>query len=749
MIRPPFVLLAYVLCLAPAAVGQEAGEPEIVGVRVGLGGRYKPGCWTPVEVTLRGAGNLAGGELALTVPDGDGVPSRVAAPLPCPALGVEAARADSLVCESARDGKGQLSVLLYARFGRVKSELAVELRTGDRLLDRRVFRAGDGGDYPAAVLSDQELIVTVGRASVGVEEAVKLLHQHQDRRTVVVRLEDFRQLPTRWYGYEGVDTVLLSTSEPHFYSDLTPTSPRVAALDEWVRMGGRLVLCVGRQAEEVVCRKPEAALAQFVPGRLESTVSLRLTNALEAYCGSVARVPPSKSGMRVPYLVDVRGKTEAAEGSLPLVVREARGFGQVVFAAVDLDLSPLAEWEDRGLFVGKLLNYPTTPVDEVDEGTAVMHFGFTDLAGQLRSALDQFPNVWLAPFSLVVGLMILYILAIGPGEYFFLRKVVRRMQLTWITFPLIVVGFTVTAYVLAERFKGDRVRVNQVDLVDVDVPSGRVRGTAWANVFSPRMGRYDFSFRPALLGAAGAPEAATLTAWLGLPGNALGGMDPRTVDPSVWKGHYEFSHELDALHDVPIQIWSTKSLSARWTAPINPPLEAQLTEEDGVPRGTIVNTLGLPLAECLLAYGDYAYELGTVEPGEPVRVGSNLKRRELKSLLTGRQIIFDEEKDNYQSQATPYDQASVDVGYILRAMMFFEAAGGRRYTGLSNRYQGFVDFSRLLKTNRAVLVARAETDTAEPGHHGAELWCNGQPVPHAQVRHTTIYRFVFPVEGGE
>jgi len=82
-------------------------------------------------------------------------------------------------------------------------------------------------------------------------------------------------------------------------------------------------------------------------------------------------------------------------------------------------------------------------------------------------------------------------------------------------------------------------------------------------------------------------------------------------------------------------------------------------------------------------------------------------------------------------------------------MMFFEEAGGRRYTGLSNRYQGFVDLSHLLKTNRAVLVARAELHASNAPHRGATLLLSGQPIPRSQLRHTTIYRFVFPVESGE
>ena len=62
--------------------------------------------------------------------------------------------------------------------------------------------------------------------------------------------------------------------------------------------------------------------------------------------------------------------------------------------------------------------------------------------------------------------------------------------------------------------------------------------------------------------------------------------------------------------------------------------------------------------------------------------------------------------DKYRQEVTPYDQSSTDLPYILRTMMFYEAAGGRRYTGLWNAYQGFVDLSDLLKADRAILVAQ-------------------------------------------
>ena len=201
--------------------------------------------------------------------------------------------------------------------------------------------------------------------------------------------------------------------------------------------------------------------------------------------------------MRVPRLTDVQGVVEASDGGLPLVIRTARGFGQVIFVAADLDQSPLNKWVGPADAGGQVARHAhDAAVEDSKDNASMMHYGYGDLAGQLRSALDRFTGVRLVPFWLVAGLIIVYILLIGPGDYFFLRKVVRRMEWTWLTFPAIVALVCVGAYLLAYRLKGDQLRVNQIDLVDVDAASGRMRGTTWLNVFSPRMESFNFAVEP-------------------------------------------------------------------------------------------------------------------------------------------------------------------------------------------------------------------------------------------------------------
>jgi hypothetical protein len=448
-------------------------------------------------------------------------------------------------------------------------------------------------------------------------------------------------------------------------------------------------------------------------------------------------------------LADVQGTVVAQEADMPLVVRTVRGFGQIIFVAVDLDRPPLAGWLDRPALVAALLDLPVGRAEESSEAGAMMHFGYNDLSGQLRSALDHYEGVWLVPFWLVAGLIVVYLLLIGPGDYFFLRKFVGRMSWTWLTFPAIVLLVCLVACGLALGLKGNELRVNQVDLVDVDAASGRARGTTWLSIYSPRMESFDLSVQPRWSNTGTPRDSRAWMAWLGLPGGALGGMNPRAGGPVVWTDEFRYSPTLDALFDVPIQVWSTKSLTARWTAPQVERPAAELVDSGQVLIGSVTNPLACPLHNCIAAHGVLVYELGTIEPGATARIGMMTKRSELKTLLTGKKLVAHAASasadEQYQRESTPYDQSSADFPYILRMMTFYEEAGGHRYTGLWNAYQGFVDLSNLLKADRVILVGEGP-DLPSDDCHGAQLLRSGQAVAGPQDKHLTMYRFILPVK---
>ncbi|MBN2291485.1 MAG: hypothetical protein JXM70_03610 [Pirellulales bacterium] len=740
MIAPAFVVL-FVL-LADSAIAQKDERPKILDLRVGFDNRYKVGNWVPVKITFLGGTRQLTGAVTLTVPDGDGIPSQVTTPGNRPLM--------------ILPGQ-ETTVSLFARFGRVDSTATVRFIVDGKVVAEREFEShyetAGSGYYRYGMNATQPLYLVVGAAGVGLQKAATLVkREREEPEPVVVRIDSLENLPTRWYGYEGVDAIVLSTSRPEIYSKLMGADDvRLAALDEWIRMGGKLVLSVGANAEDVL--GAGMPLARFAPGKLDKMEPWKPYRAWEAYTGGSAPFPKStgkgkeeKVGMSVPRLKEISGKIVAKEADLPLIIRSQRGFGQIIFVAADLDREPMNKWADRGRLVAKMLGMPISTDEKSNTDTTMMHFGYQDISGQLRSALDRFTGVRLVPFGVVIVLVLIYIILIGPVDYFFLKKFVGRMQWTWITFPLIVLIFSVGAYYLAYYLKGDQLRVNQVDLVDVDTTTGFARGTSWANIFSPRMEAYNLTFQPNDPDGNPAEDAHNLTAWLGLPGSGLGGMNQPARGGSVWQSGYGFSPDLDAMLGVPIQVWSTKSIMGRWHAECKDFPRAKLSLDSEMLAGRITNTFDFPLEKCILAYDRWVYEFGTIDPGETVRIKDAKTTQSLKTLLTGRRTVQSDDEKQVHQQATPYDGSSTNIDDILREMMFFKASGGKRYSHLTNNYQPFVDFSEIINLNRAVLVGYGpETNDKQPSRGGAVLLDDGQPLPAVQNQHKTVYRFVFEV----
>jgi hypothetical protein len=398
----------------------------------------------------------------------------------------------------------------------------------------------------------------------------------------------------------------------------------------------------------------------------------------------------------------------------------------------------------------------TAAADEQRSGGKVTHLGFSDLSGQLRAALDQFDGVNLTPFSWVAGLIVAYILLIGPVDYFLLRRFARRMELTWLTFSLMVIGLGAAAWLLANWARGESVQVNQVDVVDVDTKSLTIRGTSWLQIYSPSSERFDLSLAPAVPAEVFAPPvgrdsarglprpsrglqpAEVLLSWQGLPGSGLAGMDAPSRS-SVGDQSYTIANSQPAseppwlsLKSLPIGDGMTRSLIARWRGDWRGQGESDLWfTSTKLLRGHLQNPLPLRLKECVLYFDRWAYELGTMEPGQRVSLDGAQHPLDVKLMLNERRYV------DSRDVTVPWDQAMRDdVPRIVRVMMFHETAQGRSFTRLTHRYNGFIDLSSLL-SERAILVGRAE----EPA---AVLTSHRKPLASAGDRRWTYYRVILP-----
>ena len=226
---------------------------HIDAIEVGFAGHYKSAIWTPVTVTLSAGSHDVRGDLEVVVPDGDGVRRRECL---------------SGACASAGEKKG---TPLFVKFGRPHAAIAVTLRGAmATVLAERVF---SGDEVPAALAGNSKsggtkLILEMG-SSLEYGSAIRFSEEGNPEETAVVHLTEPSQWPDRSDGYDGVDYIVMTTGEPKIYSQIKPAA--YDALDRWLHLGGRMLISVGRNGQELL--GSGMPLARFAPGRFATVES--------------------------------------------------------------------------------------------------------------------------------------------------------------------------------------------------------------------------------------------------------------------------------------------------------------------------------------------------------------------------------------------------------------------------------------------------------------------------------------------
>jgi hypothetical protein len=360
----------------------------------------------------------------------------------------------------------------------------------------------------------------------------------------------------------------------------------------------------------------------------------------------------------------------------------------------------------------------------------------------LRQQLGRgFVGVAPIGFPIVTGLVIAYLLVLGPVDYLLVNRWLRRPLAAWITFPLIVAAFTTLAYGFGNWSHGpSTTRVNRLQLVDVDASTGEARGTAWSVVYSPEARRFNLAVKVQSPKLDTSSSNDVLLCWWGLPGTGIGGMLAGGADWAIVSDGYEFGPDYASLKEVPILTSATKSLITRWTGKMPGTISSQLSDADGLVTGTVTNQTGAVLRNARLLYGSWAYRLGSMDVGERVEISEALSPRRAKTIVT-RDALGESGANPSQAEGLVFSADRASPLEILSLMMFYETAGGYGFAHLPNRYQAYCDMSRQLELGRALLVAEGVDggsqliDEATAHELGDEEAGNS----------TTVYRFVLPV----
>lgn len=727
-----FLTAAVALGCQPALETAAAADSPDTGttVRLGLGGIIRLGHWVPAIVTLRD-GDLAArvDRIEIICSDDADVPV------------VWSQKTDCMPATGPRGGSVYRAEGLF-RLGRPDSSIAVRLLDGaGGVLVEWESGTGSGADL-RIVDGTTRLVLLLGQSDAFA--GVVPLVGSEAPQTLIARLDSALEVPSHFLGFQSAARMVAGGSDGGLLKQLDASQVQALALS--VRRGARLLVIASPD------NVPQGVgLQSLLPGTVGGQTALGEANRLEVFSKSRTQLAVSRDAP-VP-LTGLDPSPDAtvllAENGSAVFVRQTAGFGSVIWSGIPLDEEPLVGWSGTSAIVEQLLLGSLSETRSATTGQFVADSqnGFTDLAGQLRMALESFDSVRLVSFTAVAMLAALGVLLFGVGDWFLLRHLIRVPAWTWLTFPAMALGICAVSWTLHHRARPAEPRENSLEWIDIDQVSGLCRGSRWNCLYSPRSGSGDFSLH-SLADWMGTPQLM-VTGWQGHPGAGLGGMLTRT-GISLSQGNYRvtsqregdtFRSGVSAMSQTPS---SARLFFSEYQAQLPPGKTSRLRLDRLNDRleGTIVNSTPLTIRRGRVFYGGLVYLLPRdLEPGASIEVPETVMRT-VKSVLNRRERVEDKTRKDL-SASTPWDGLDTDLFRIASMIQFHSLAGGSPYTGLGNAYYDSLEMSDLVQSRRAVLMGEYAGSTSRFASGGVSGPADGQVAIDRSLR---LVRIVMPID---
>lgn len=164
------------------------------------------------------------------------------------------------------------------------------------------------------------------------------------------------------------------------------------------------------------------------------------------------------------------------------------GRGEVVVLGFNPEREPVRSWELRVQFWTKLCAIPPPPESKDLSRERVI----TSLDTLFADLVDT-RQIRKVPISVLLGLLVLYLAVIGPGDRWLLGRIGRPV-LTWLTFPTYVLLFSGLIYLIGYRLRSGQTEWNELQIIDV-IPqqsgaASHLRCRTYGGLYSPATGIY-------------------------------------------------------------------------------------------------------------------------------------------------------------------------------------------------------------------------------------------------------------------
>jgi len=553
------------LALAPALLA--AGAPPLdVEVKAGFDGKAKVGSWTPVQVEIRNTG---------------------------PAMTAEVA-----VRYSETQGSTEIVQYVHMPQGSWKRiTMSVPVKDMKRSIDVVV----SGGPQPVKasgpLVTTQytDLFVGVLSSDTGAASHLAALKIQGVPQVHVLAL-DAGSIPEDAGAMSALDLLVISD-----FDASTLTTAQLEALKAWISAGGAALFAGGASWQKTLAPLPKDLLPVTVAGSeaLTSIRSLVAAGGREFSTAGPFTVSRAAANSSSRIVLEEKG--------IPLVVHGDFGRGKVAYWALDLTLAPLRGWAGNLTFwqaeVSRLCPWAGAPGYREYTSTGRRNDGY------MINALRNLPD-FVVPAPAVLGtVLLLYIALVGPVNYFILRRA-KRVELTWITVPVLAIALTTGTYVGNFWTKGRDVFTNTISVVTLE--SGNLaKARTYIGVFAPTKRSYTLTFK-------GDPAVVTLNNYYGPMSYAPGDSQELPVTTRIIR-------QENTRVEFPLtNMWSMQAVEIDENVSLEGTIAAEFYPYAGGIRGRITNTTKFEFTDCYVTTSRISQQVGSLKPGQTIDVDMSL-----------------------------------------------------------------------------------------------------------------------------
>lgn len=458
------------------------------------------------------------------------------------------------------------------------------------------------------------------RGALALLNGIELPGQERPRVLANVALDE---LPEHSEGLGSFDLLVLNNVDT---SKLTPKQGE--ALQNWVEQGGRLVIGGGSGAQRTLAGLPASLRPVETGDNTEHPIAD--LHRLASFVSQTA-LPNSGSVLVTDFTASATA-LRAGDAALPLVAERSLARGSIDFVALDLAAAPFEGWTGTQTFWETL----------VAPGAAYPENMPTDMsARQMRSgsfywALTNIPSLDLPSVRGLSILLLVYIILVGPVNYFLLRRF-RKLHRAWVTIPVITVLFAAGAFAIGYAMRGNDLIVNKIAVVETS-PNGPGMLQTYIGLFSPRRQQYVIEVNGGGLLSAGGQDYSMSSAFVG--GGGISRQEIRFTQgsPALVEG-------------LSVTQWSMQAFVSEDTWDDLGTLSGNLRLEGDVLKGAVKNDTRFALKDVVVVINRRYQKLGDLAVGQEAKVDLGLAdmTRDWFGSSLGYRIYM----ESYQSQASP------------------------------------------------------------------------------------------------